>query len=224
MMVNTMGNLDGDGDAGTRGRVAWWTGAALETMLSSVTIGYAVGYFERLARGGGSTRSLLILLGAIAILAVGAAALVRWRHVAFVPGESRGPSERANHRLLAISGAMGGVIGIVMAMAALQASPGTDDAAWAMLYGPLPVWAAVLLALAFAGVLVLSRRWERVVDEHERDAYRDGAVAGFYVIGVGAPIWWVLWRGGLLPAIDPIGLYAATVTVTGVVWLVRKYR
>ncbi|WP_203309443.1 MULTISPECIES: hypothetical protein [Sphingomonas] len=133
------------------------------------------------------------------------------------------PSVRANRRLLAISAVFGAVIGVATVFVQLPHSDGAPTMG-DLLRAPLPAWFAILIAVAWGIVLpLISWRWERVVDEHERQAYRDGAVAGFYVMGVGAPMWWILARGGLVPAVDAIGLYVATMAATAVVWLWRKY-
>ncbi len=138
-------------------------------------------------------------------------------------GTTKGPSERANQRLLAISGALGGAMGLGMALAVLASAPPGEHPS--MLSGPLPAWLAIVFALVWGVVLpIISWRWHRVVDEHEREAYRDGAVAGFYVFALGGPIWWFLWRGGLAPAVDAFALYLAFMTAAGVVWLWRKYK
>ncbi len=135
----------------------------------------------------------------------------------------KSPSVRANHRLVVLSGAIGGLIGLAMALILLRNGV-PNDGPGALLTMPLPRWFAVLVALIWGiGMPIVSWRWERVVDEHERRAYRDGAVAGFYVMGIGAPVWWFLWRGGLAPAVDAVWLYGATMTVTGLVWLWRKH-
>ncbi len=135
----------------------------------------------------------------------------------------KSPSVRANHRLVVLSGAIGGLIGLAMALILLRNGV-PNDGPGALLTMPLPRWFAVLVALIWGiGMPIVSWRWERVVDEHERRAYRDGAVAGFYVMGIGAPAWWFLWRGGLAPAVDAVWLYGATMTVTGLVWLWRKH-
>lgn len=136
---------------------------------------------------------------------------------------AKGPSERANHRLLAISGAVGGVAGLSTALIVLQQPPGA--AARPDLWSsPLPLWFAVLMALIWGVVIpVISWRWHQVVDEHERQAYRDGAVASFYTVGLGVPVWWFLWRGGALPPVQIEWVYGAMLAVGGLVWLWRKY-
>lgn len=139
--------------------------------------------------------------------------------------EPKSASTRANHALLAICGFLGGMVGLALAVSALTSGGDKADVADTMITGPLPAWVAVALALVWGVLLpIISWRWERVVDEHEREAYRQGAVAGFYMIGIGAPGWWLLARGGLVPPVDPIGLYIAVLSVTGAVWLWHKYR
>ncbi len=139
--------------------------------------------------------------------------------------EQKSASERANHRLLAVSGLLGGVVATVLAFAALGDHRRGEDLADAMLTGPLPVWLAVILVLLWGVVLpIISWRWERVVDEHEREAYREGAVAGFYTISIGGPVWWILERAGLVRPVDWMALYVMVVIASGVVWLWRKYR
>lgn len=137
----------------------------------------------------------------------------------------KGPSVRANHRLLALCGALGGVIGLATGVVASSQRHGPDGADVSLLTAPLPAWLAVAIAVLWGIVLpVISWRWHRVVDEHEREAYRDGAVAGYYVIGIGAPVWWFLWRGGLLPPVEAFWFYVAFMLLSGTVWVWRKYR
>ena len=134
-----------------------------------------------------------------------------------------GGRQRANHRLLALSGLLGGAIGLGIALVATRGVP--DGTRPDLMSAPLPLWFAVVLAFAWGVVLpVISWRWHRVVDEHEREAYRDGAVAGFYAVEIGAPIWGTFWRAGMLPPVDATALFAAMIAVTGIVWLWRKYR
>lgn len=137
---------------------------------------------------------------------------------------TQAPSVRANHRLLALCGVLGGGVGFATAMILRQQEHRGDHLSQ-LLEAPLPTWFAVAVALVWGVVLpVISWRWERVVDEHERRAYHAGAVAGFYVMSVGAPVWWFLWRGGLLPPVDAVLLYLAVLAAGGIGWAWRKYR
>lgn len=134
-------------------------------------------------------------------------------------------STKANQRWMAISGALGGVVGFALALPILRNHDFDSTITGSMIYDPLPTWLAVAAALLWGVALpIISWRWERVVDEHEREAYREGAVAGFYVIAIGAPVWWLLSRGGLMPPVDPVILYAAVLVASSVVWMWRKYR
>ncbi|WP_322963036.1 hypothetical protein [Sphingomonas fuzhouensis] len=136
---------------------------------------------------------------------------------------AKGPSERTNHRLLAISGVVGGIAGLSTALIVLQQPPGASPHPdlWS---SPLPLWFAILMALIWGVVIpIISWRWHRVVDEHESRAYRDGALAAFYVVGLGAPVWWFLWRGGVLPPLQAEWVYGALMATCGIVWMWRKY-
>ncbi|APX66943.1 hypothetical protein V3I01_12590 [Sphingomonas sp. gentR] len=139
--------------------------------------------------------------------------------------DTRGPSERANRRLVAISGALGGVIGAAMAiMSVVQLPHGAKPGPLDMWTSPLPLWFAIIMALVWGVFLpIISWRWHRVVDEHESRAYRDGALAAFYVVGLGAPVWWFLWRGGVLPPLQVEWVYGALMASCGIVWMWRKY-
>jgi hypothetical protein len=127
--------------------------------------------------------------------------------------------ERRNYAVLLVSGALGGVIGMALTL-------GGGSPLDAFTNSPLPAWLAILIALPIAVLLpVICVYWHRhAVDEQEAAAYKLGALLGIYTYFIGAPTWWVLWRGGLLPAPDGIPIYLVTLTVTGVTWLWAKYR
>jgi hypothetical protein len=40
---------------------------------------------------------------------------------------------------------------------------------------------------------------------------------------IGAPVWWLLWRGGLAPAPDGTIIYFGIVATMGVIWIRKKY-
>lgn len=225
MMVSVMADrLDTPVPAAGRGaRIAWWAGAAvLGLFVAPVTAGYTVAHLRR-APDLDWTRAWGLQLVLVAALVAGAALLVRWRHLAATNGPPKPASVRANHRLLAWTGALGGITGFATAMAVALRSNGAEHPD--LLSGALPPAFAVVLAAGWGIVLpVLSWRWDRVVDEHERDAYRDGAVAGYYMVAIGAPVWWFLWRGGLAPAVDAVWMFTAMIFASGAVWMWRKYR
>ena len=128
--------------------------------------------------------------------------------------------ERLNRNLLIVSGLLGGATSLAMAFAV---EGGLESGA--LSNEPLPPVVAVLLILVL-GVLVpvISFFWHRIIDEQEADAYKTGAVYAFYVFGIGAPVWWLAWRGGFVPPPDGFIIYFATVFTLGAVWLWKKYR
>lgn len=216
----TVSIMDDRGTNGRTGRIAWWVGAIVVGLLGPMIIGFLSAHHD--AGGPMSAAGMVVLAAMGAGLVGGAAALFRWRGAAMAGSATKAPSERANHRLLGWAGALGGLIGLAMAIAAMQ-NMGPDDSP-SMLTGAIPTWFAISIALLWGVVMpVISWRWHQVIDEHERDAYRDGAVAGYYVMAIGAPVWWFLWRGGLLPAVDAFWLFIAVIVASGAMWMWRKY-
>jgi hypothetical protein len=72
---------------------------------------------------------------------------------------------------------------------------------------------------------LMSWYWHaRVIDELEADAYRSGAMLAMYAFWIVAPVWWLLWRGGMLPAPDGVALYLMTTFVALIIWFWKKYR
>ena len=183
-----------------------------------VTTGILFAHFEHEdATIGPKLAGLLVA----AFLFTAGAAWLAWRNLRLLAEETGEPTtrEKRNRLVLVACGAAGLVIG--MALTIGGGSPLT-----AFSNDPLPTWLAVLLALPIAVLLpLISLYWHRhVVDEQEAAAYSKGALVGINIYFVGAPTWWLLWRGGLLPAPDGIVIYFTTVTVTGLVWLWAKYR
>lgn len=96
---------------------------------------------------------------------------------------------------------------------------------------------AIIAALvAIIGALIytqwnLARRiriawfWHtRAIDEQEAEAYRDGGYCAAYAYLIGAPTWWFLWRGGLLPEPNGVLIFSAFAIIWSVVWCWKKYR
>lgn len=126
--------------------------------------------------------------------------------------------ERLNRNILIGSGLLGGVIGVVMVVA--------DGSNAVFSTGPIAPIVAIALVIVIGGLLpYISYYWHtRAVDEQEAEAYKLGALGGIYVYMIGAPCWWFLWRGGLVPEPDGVAIYLITIFTVGVIWLWRKYR
>jgi hypothetical protein len=182
-----------------------------------VTVGILAAHIDR----GGPFGLRMIALLAGGILFAAAFGYLFWRNVRAMTKAVGRPTtrERRNYTVLLLSGALGGV----MAMALMFGGGSLVDP---LSNSPLPAWLAVLLAAPILVLLpLISFYWHRhAVDEQEAAAYKLGALFGIYTYFIVSPAWWVLWRGGLLPAPDGIIIYFATVTVTGITWIWAKYR
>ncbi|RHW17330.1 hypothetical protein D1610_10140 [Sphingomonas gilva] len=182
----------------------------------SMIAGIIVGHAEK---GGGAMSTTLIALLAGVSLFAALCIYVSYRGLrSMSPLKEAAPRDRRNVVTLAVAGALGGVIAIVMLMAGTSPSIFNDD--------PIPAGYAIALALLIGvPAPLISIYWHlRVADEQEAAAYNKGALLAIYAYWIGAPVWWLLWRGGLLPAPDGIAIYFCTIVAAGVVWLWLKYR
>ena len=128
-----------------------------------------------------------------------------------------------NNRIIWGYGIFGGIIGLTLALtgnmeAANEPSPFAS--------GPMSPMLAVILAVAIGVVLpAITFYWHKhVVDEQEDAAYRAGALIAIYAFWFVAPVWWFLWRGGILPQPDGVALYFMTAFIALIVWFWKKYR
>ena len=130
--------------------------------------------------------------------------------------------EKVYNRFLIGSFLFGGVTGLVLALTGsfdeTEAGLISNDAMSPML--------AIIMSVAI-GVFMpaVTFYWHKnLVDEQEEAAYRFGALIAMYAFWFIAPVWWLLWRGGMLPEIDRIALYFITIFVALIVWFWKKYR
>jgi FtsH-binding integral membrane protein len=133
-------------------------------------------------------------------------------------GEAR---DRANNRrrLWLFSGLAlaGGIVGFTFAMFEAK-----NDVA---LGGTIPPAVAIALAVVtFVAMVWGTVAYKRRIDEVVlRDNIYAGAW-GAFTIFVGYPVWFLLWKGGLLPEPSHMAMYAILYVVTCAVYLFRKYR
>ena len=217
-MTETDMAMDEDArNAGALGRIA---GLALALTGALFACGIVAGIIAGHAEDGGGAMSVKLIAilagtGALAALCV----YFSYRGLrAMLPGRGAPPRDRRNMLTMLVVGALGIGIAIVMLMA--ETSPamfGSD---------PIPAGFAIALALLIGVFMpMLSIYWHlRVVDEQEAAAYNKGALFAMYAFWIGAPVWWLLWRGGLVPAPDGILIYFITAAVACVVWFWAKYR
>jgi uncharacterized integral membrane protein len=186
-------------------------------LLSGYALGFTVGALQH-EHGLHTDKVIKITVLALALLGCG---LLLVREVRARAGEDPlTRQERLNRNLLVISGFLGVVIALVMAFTEVES--GGDGF---LSNDPLPPVVAILLILV-TGLLVpaISIYWQRIIDEQEADATKAGALFAVYTYGIGAPVWWIAWRGGFVAPPDGFIIYFATMTVICAVWLWKKYR
>jgi hypothetical protein len=184
--------------------------------------GIIAGILSEHNEDGGGPMSLL-LIGILILIATIMAALtygiyaVMKRQVTGADGMTK--REKKMRLIFSVLFGAGVLIGIALTIADEQGGNGT-----AFSNGPLPMTFAIILAIIIGIILpIMLWFWHKNIDEQEASAYRDGAVAGIYAYGIGMPVWWVLWRGGITPMPDGTSIYFATMTVWGGVWFWKKY-
>lgn len=137
-------------------------------------------------------------------------------------GERVPRREKLYNRILIGCGLLGGVIGLALAV---TDNLGADEASL-FASGPISPILAIILSVAI-GVIspAITIYWHKhVVDEQEEAAYRTGALIAMYAFWFIAPVWWLLWRGGMLPEPNGVALYLMTTFVALIVWFWKKYR
>ena len=82
------------------------------------------------------------------------------------------------------------------------------------------------IALAAAIVIIgpwMTTRWWRATDEHERQAYIEGAYVSASVAVYAGTGWWLLSRAALVPPPDGFAIIIGISFIWSAVWLYRKY-
>jgi hypothetical protein len=129
--------------------------------------------------------------------------------------------EKVYNRFLIGSFTFGGVTGLVLAL-----TGGFDETEAGLISNDaMSPTLAIILSIAI-GVIApaITLYWHKhAVDEQEEAAYRFGALIAMYAFWFIAPVWWLLWRGGMLPEVNGITLYFMTTFVALIVWFWKKY-
>ena len=84
-------------------------------------------------------------------------------------------------------------------------------------------FAVISIATWLIIVPIITWMWWRTIDEHEADAYREGALVSAHVYIFLAPTWWMAARAGWAPQQDPMIVLVIVSIVWSIVWLYRKY-
>jgi hypothetical protein len=182
---------------------------------AGIATGVVAGSLER---GAMKPLAAAVMLGALALVA--GCGWLLWRTLPGLYAETS-PRVTRSRRLLTVSAAVGGALGLLLTLGALATGQEPPDV---FSNAPIAGW----IALATIGVWLLvvpalTWKWHRSIDEHEASAYRDGTLAGIYAYCAIAPTWWFGWRGGFLPEPQEMVTFLIVVVVWGLVWLTRRY-
>lgn len=213
-------DLEAEGNVGRS--LAWMAVAGLGTVF---TAGAIVGVIAASKEDGNALSATAIVIIALFVAIIGALIYAQWklaRRIATSGGEMTS-RERLNRNIMIACAVMGGIIGLVLSIVG-GVMPSEPMAIFSD--SPLPVALAILLTV-FWGIIMPVIAWfwhTRAIDEQEANAYRDGGYYAAYAYLIGAPAWWFLWRGGVLPEPDGVAIFAAFAIIWTTVWYWKKYR
>jgi hypothetical protein len=210
-----MKDMTMDIDPKTRRAPSMWVPVAIGLGTAMLAGGFA-GYNQAAAESGDA--ALAPWVGPLLAIALGGIALALYvrRHVDWF--RSWSPRKRLYWISVILSGALGFVAALV-----LQTGPQGADGLLSN-SAMTPNVAIGLSLLWIVGLIVALFFYHRTIDDHERQAYHLGALAGFYAFVMPCPAWWVLWRADLAPPVDAMLLFALSLTVNAAVYFWFKFR
>jgi hypothetical protein len=214
--------FDADEDVGGNGlRILWMILCGFGIVLLS---GVITGFLSAsMAEGGSALKMTDYAILATLISVTLLLAFIIWKLFQRMKSsrEKMPHREKMYNRVLIGSFLFGGVTGIALALT------GSFDANESNLFatGAMSPMLAIIMSVSVGLIMpAVTFYWHKnVVDEQEEAAYRFGALIAMYAFWFIAPVWWFLWRGGMLPEIDGVILYFITIFVTLIVWFWKKY-
>ena len=214
----TRSEFESDGDQASYGailvrRVLIGIGGGLALVfLAGVLAGYLGVAVEQARLSLTGAVVLALIVGLITAVAYG-----MWRFWPRTAEEPVAPRVRSARNLLAVMVALGVPLGILLGIA--DSGPGLIFSNGRV--SPLIATSAIIIWIGAAPLLTLL--WWRKIDEHEADAYRDGALVAAHAYLFIAPAWWMATRAGWLPPQDPMLMMLAIACIWSVVWVYRRY-
>ncbi len=204
-----------------------WFGLLAAGLAAIMALGAVTGFVIATVEDGMaevSPRQWLVGAGLVALAGV-LCWVCLWLARRIHGGDAHIPTrEKRSRNMLLASAAIGVVTGFALAIGA-PADGGMSEPFAMLTDSPLPpALAAGMTAFLLLVMPYLSWRWLCVIDEHERQAYQAGALAASYAFLLGAPSWWLLWRGSLAPEPDGVIIFMIFNLVFLVVWFWKKYR
>lgn len=219
--------IDRDEIAGSNGRRFMWV--IVSGLGIVMTAGAVAGFLAaHEAHGGGAIGIAGILtLCAFATIIIGLAYAI-WRNVSKMKASNEGLTRREtlNRNMIYGLGLAGGAIGLLLAFYDTRVA--TSDAGALPIFTDNPVPPVIALMLIFFWTVIMpivAWFWhKRAIDEQEASAYRDGGYYAAYAFMMGAPTWWILWRGGFVPEPDGVAIFMLFALTWTAVWFWKKYR
>ena len=207
-------------------RILWIILASLGiVMVAGAIAGYMA---EHNAQGGGPLGTAGIVTFSIFAALIAGLSYAIWTNSRKLKAnnEPLTKRERLNRNILLGCGIGGGIVGLVISLnSALTASPDSDPIDL-FVSSSIPPMVALLLAFIWGIIMpVIAWVWhKRAIDEQEASAYRDEGYYAAYAYLIGAPTWWMLWRGGLVPEPNGVAIFMLFTIIWSVVWYWKKYR
>ena len=142
---------------------------------------------------------------------------VMWRFWPRTEPEPVAPRIRSARNLVGLMAAVSLPLGIMLGIA-------DDGAGLLFSNGPIsPVIATTGIVIWAIATPLVTWLWWRKIDEHEADAYRDGALVAAHAYMCTVPTWWMATRAGWLPPQDPMLVMLAVACLWCAVWFTRRY-
>lgn len=226
LMEATMAKREDEGGNGWS--IIWMMLAGLGVVMTS---GAIAGFMaEHKVNGGGalSGSALAVLAGFGAIIAGLTYAIWRNAQKLKASGENMTRRETLNRNIIVACGLLGGLIGVSLAVIGISRLPDSAelDLGSLLVTGPIPVAASLILVFVWGVIMpVIAWFWHtRAIDEQEASAYRDGGYYAAYTYLILTPVWWLLWRGGLVPEPNNVAIFMTFSLIWTAVWFWKKYR
>lgn len=188
--------------------------------LAAVTLaGVFAGY--NASAGDAGNGALPIFVGPLVAAAVGAGGLALYfrRYAGWFRALSQ--RQRRYWSALGLSAIIGGIIGGWMVLDQDKGRSAGDLFSGGALSPGFAVGASLLWTGGLAAGMTL---YHRAIDDHEERAWLWAGLAGWYAFIFPAPVWWVLHRAALAPAVDVMPLFLLSLLVNGLVYLWLKFR
>ena len=220
-----MFDVDENADRNSR-RILWMTVCGFGMIM---ILAYIAGHLAaHMSEGGGPliTADYAILPALMSFTFV--LAFIIWRLFRQMKrsGEKVTRREKLNRNIMMACTGLGVVIGLAIFVSGISNTSGkTTDPFATLLISPIPLTIVVPLVVIWGVIMpVVAWFWHtRAIDEQEANAYKDGGYYAAYAFLVLTPLWWLLWRGGLLPEPNGVAIYFVFSMIWSIVWFWKKY-